>query len=104
MVSKYEEISERLFGKAGLSTRALDDLLDHVLHFIPVTSVKTLDVATEVLLDLPKHVPLFPTRNKGDSHTDTTESACATNTVKISLIVRLFAGARARGERSGDVL
>lgn len=50
--------------KVGLSARVLDSLLDDLFDLIPVTSIDAINLATEVLLDLAQHVPLFLVRDE----------------------------------------
>lgn len=96
-------IIEQLFGKARLGTRALDDLLDHILHFIPVTGIDAVNVAGKVFLDLSKHFPLSTAGDERNSHTDAAESTSTTNAVKIGLVIWLLC-TRARSEVCGDIL
>lgn len=93
------------FGKLGLGTRILDGLLDNPLNLIPVAGINALNLASEMLLDLAKHIPLFPVRDKGDSNTDAAESTRTTDTVKVGLVVGLaFAISTTGTGNLGDVV
>lgn len=70
-----------------LGTGVLDGLFDHVLNFIPIASIDTVDDALEVLLNLAKHLPLVTVGNERDGHTNATKAASTTDTVKICLEV-----------------
>lgn len=50
--------------KVGLSSGVLDRFLNHILHFVPVAGINTVDNALEVLLDLAKHLPLIAVGNE----------------------------------------
>lgn len=75
--------------KIGLGAGVLDGLLDDILDLVPVVSVHTFDVAVEVLLDLPEHIPLLAVRHKRDGNTNAAETASTTDTVQISLVIGL---------------
>lgn len=50
--------------EGGLGAGALDGLFDDLLHLIPVVGVDTLNVASEMLLDLAQHLPLAAVGDK----------------------------------------
>lgn len=81
-----------LFPKGGRGARVPDGLLYRFLHFVPVTCVESLDVDVEIFPNLHEHVPFIAVRHKGDRNTDTTETSCTTDTVKVGLVIRLFLG------------
>jgi hypothetical protein len=86
-----------------LGAWVLDRLLDDLLHLVPVVGVHSVNVASEVFLDLAEHIPLIPVRDEGDGDSNATETARSADAVQVSLIVG-FAGLGAGGECLGDIL
>ena len=61
--------------------RALDDLLDRLLHYIPVRSVNAGHLDLKVVLDLHEHLPAFFVIDEADGDADASEATSTTDTM-----------------------
>lgn len=89
--------------EVGLGASILDRFLDNALHLIPVVGLNPLDLAVEMLLDLPQVQPFLAVGHKRDGDTDAAETAGTTNTVQVGLVIGLL-GRRTRLVLLGNVL
>lgn len=79
----------KLLRKLGLGARVFDGLFDGLLDLIPVVGVNAIDGALEVALNHPKHLPLLSIAHERNGNTNATETTRTTDTVQVSLIIRL---------------
>jgi hypothetical protein len=75
--------------KVGSSTARLDDVLHYCLRLVPIILVELHQIDTVMGSDLRKCSKTLSVKDEAYADTDTSESASATNTVKISLWIRL---------------